>query len=49
MEPYSKYLSRAVCIVPVSAVDDVFTDNNGTYAAVANDAVGLGAGYFMDE
>jgi hypothetical protein len=31
-------LMLAVCIVPVSAVDDVFTDNNKTYAAVANDA-----------
>lgn len=29
-------LMLAVCIVPVSAADDVFTDNNQTYAAVAN-------------
>ena len=31
-------LILAVCIVPVSAVDDVFMDNNKTYAPVANDA-----------
>jgi len=30
-------LMLAVCIVPVSADNDVFTDNNMTYAAVAND------------
>jgi len=30
-------LMLAVCIVPVSADNDVFTDNNQTYAAVEND------------
>lgn len=31
-------LMLAVCIVPVSADNDVFTDNNQTYAAVSNNA-----------
>ena len=30
-------LMLAVCIVPVSAADDVFESNNDTWVAVAND------------